>query len=475
MLRKLGRQLTILNVVISGAILIAMAALALGVTERMMAAQNEKELRSQMEMALGAIKIGGETSDDLRVRLAMPAKYAFYAGNSETRSRVLVSRVISDADAADVLPSVREKIERGGEAMHFLFMAAPSELPEDPDAGNVLFAANYALEEGDIFDPESSQMATPVTPILTAQTKRAMPMNVTLEQMDSASYRVAVTSMLGEGQQDVVMVMQDRSEELHERNRLRWMFGGCVLFALALIVLSSLFFSAKAVAPVEAVIKKQREFVAAASHELRTPIASVRANAEVLGDAQLGEYAPYLHSILGESEKMTRLVSDLLSLARLDAKEQRPPVLVDAADVATDVLRMMAPLAEQSGLTLQRELHAGVFLGDADRLRQVLVALIDNAVRYTPAGGTVCLRTEQQEQRTRFLVEDSGPGIPDEHKQRAFERFYRTDGARSRDQGGSGLGLSIAKELVESMGGKITLGDRPGGGCLFLIEFPRAG
>jgi signal transduction histidine kinase len=213
--------------------------------------------------------------------------------------------------------------------------------------------------------------------------------------------------------------------------------------------------------------------VAAASHELRTPVAALRANAEVLQDAPLGDFKPFLGSILDESERMSRLVADLMHLARADAGElpvsQSP---TDAAEAADDAVRLIAPLVQKSNLNLRKEISPAWITGDPDRLRQILIILLDNAVRYTPQGGEINVSVAKTGHHVNISVSDTGIGIDDEHKEHIFDRFYRIDSARSRAYGGSGLGLSIAKQLVEKMHGSIQVTDRSGGGSVFTITFP---
>ena len=143
-------------------------------------------------------------------------------------------------------------------------------------------------------------------------------LNNLLAESGGKSYRVAAT-VVGGGKDGMMLVLQDRAEELAARSRLRWLFFGCAMGGLILVGAASLFLSRRAVRPVEASIERQRAFVAAASHELRTPVAALRANAEVLKDADLGEFAPFLESIEQESLRMDLLVSDLTDLARADA------------------------------------------------------------------------------------------------------------------------------------------------------------
>jgi two-component system phosphate regulon sensor histidine kinase PhoR len=171
---------------------------------------------------------------------------------------------------------------------------------------------------------------------------------------------------------------------------------------------------------------------------------------------------------------MGGLVEDLLELSRLESGE-RPPVRepVDAAEVADDVAASFAELAGRKHLTLEvRHNQAPVVTSDGDRLRRIVENLVENAVKYTPAGGSVRIETSRRERAALVTVSDDGPGIPPEHLPRIFERFYRVDKARSRDLGGTGLGLSIVKHLAESIGATVGVSSDVGRGTRFTVLLP---
>jgi heavy metal sensor kinase len=219
-----------------------------------------------------------------------------------------------------------------------------------------------------------------------------------------------------------------------------------------------------------------RRFTADASHELRTPLAAIRTEAEVAlgGSAVTPEQERLLGSILEECERLTRLTDQLLALAREDAGAARPPrQRVDLSALVSAVADNLRPLAEARGLTLHVKAAAGVTVaGDAARLRQVFYNLLDNALKYTPAGGTVELHVEAGARAAVVTVHDTGIGIPAEHLPHVFERFYRVDRARSRAEGGTGLGLSIARSIVVAHGGEIELTSPPGAGTTCRVMLP---
>jgi two-component system, OmpR family, sensor kinase len=218
----------------------------------------------------------------------------------------------------------------------------------------------------------------------------------------------------------------------------------------------------------------QRQFLADASHELRSPLTAIRANVETLrrgGELQGTEQDETLRVVEREVDRMGRLVDDLLSLARADAGQE--PVLqrlsLDA--LLLEVYHQQRPLAGRVRLVLG-EFEPVEIDGDPDRLKQLLLNLVDNAFRHTPEGGTVTLDLIHREREAVIRVRDTGAGISPEHLPHIFERFYRIDSARSREMGGTGLGLAISREIVEAHGGRIAVESAPNEGTTFTVALP---
>jgi len=224
---------------------------------------------------------------------------------------------------------------------------------------------------------------------------------------------------------------------------------------------------------------QQRRFLDDASHELRTPLTTIRASASaLLRGGSLTPQPPLpaagegeLRAIARESERMGRLVTDLLALARADAGQllARRPMMLDA--LLVDVYQQARHQAPDVRLTIG-DLEQVEILGDPDRLKQLLFNLVDNACRYTPAGGTVTLALSEQDGTASLSVRDTGPGIPSDELPRIFERFYRADHARSREVGGTGLGLAISQVIAEAHGGWIAVDSRVGEGSTFTVYLP---
>jgi heavy metal sensor kinase len=234
-------------------------------------------------------------------------------------------------------------------------------------------------------------------------------------------------------------------------------------------------------ARLEETFKTQRRFIADVSHELRTPLTTLRGNVELLSrgagrDAEA--HAQMLAAVQGEVDRMSRLVADLLLLAQADAGVPLESQPVELDTLLLDVYRQARTLDGRLDVRLGHEDQAMV-QGDPDRLRQLLLNLVDNAVKYTPAGGRVTLSLQRDPGWVRVSVADTGIGIAPEHLRPGpsgvpliFERFYRADKARSRSLGGTGLGLSIAYWIAEAHGGRIEVDTEAGRGSTFTVWLP---
>ncbi len=225
--------------------------------------------------------------------------------------------------------------------------------------------------------------------------------------------------------------------------------------------------------------EQRREFVANVSHELRTPITNVRSYAETLADADGSlpreTEQRFLNVILGESDRMTKIVQDLLALSRFDAGEMRFNMSpFDAARSAANVYEAMRLEVEKHELELHIALPAQpvMIYGDRDRIEQVMINIMTNAMRYTPAGGSVTMELVTGGDTAEIRVRDTGIGIPKEDIPHIFDRFYRVDKARSRAMGGTGLGLSIAYEIVKRHNGEIRIESELGKGTQVSICLP---
>jgi two-component system, OmpR family, sensor kinase len=227
-------------------------------------------------------------------------------------------------------------------------------------------------------------------------------------------------------------------------------------------------------ARLQAAFQTQRRFVADASHELRTPLTSIRGNLGLLQlDPPIAESdrLAVLADLVSESERLSRLVGDLLTLARSDAGRSLRQDPVPLAPLVTDLVRRLAVPFPDRSIDVATQDDA-VVTGDEDAITQLLLILLDNALKFTPLPGTVTVTVTMQDQRIALAVKDTGPGIDPETLPHVFERFYQGDAMRSSV--GTGLGLAIASALVQGMRGSIAVESRVGEGSTFTVMLPRA-
>ena len=254
---------------------------------------------------------------------------------------------------------------------------------------------------------------------------------------------------------------------------------GLIGFVVALFV--GYYVSGRALRPIKKSWISQQRFVADASHELRTPLAIIQANLDLAlshGDNADVEVLEWVSNAKAEARRLTRLTADLLTLARSDGHETVLELTeVDLPNLITEVVDLFTPLADDKKIQLRYEQDAKTGVqndpvkADQARLRQLLIILIDNALKYTLEGGQITITLYAQRHHTALRVKDTGIGMDREEMTHAFDRFYRADQARKRESGGTGLGLSIAKWIVEMHGGKISVQSAKGEGSIFIIVF----
>jgi signal transduction histidine kinase len=243
-----------------------------------------------------------------------------------------------------------------------------------------------------------------------------------------------------------------------------------------LLSASSWWLAGRSLRPVQQSWERQQTFVANASHELRTPLTLMRASAEVALRGlphQDADRRELLGDVLHETDHMSKLVEELLLLSRLDAGRlnvDRQPIAVP--DLLADVQRQIGRLADERGVRLCAGALSGVVLADPTHLRQVLLIVLDNALRHTPKGGQVQIESQARGRQIAIVVGDTGAGIAPAHLPHVFERFYRADSARGSN--GSGLGLSIAKGLIEAQHGQIMIASEQGKGTQVTIMLPHS-
>ena len=299
------------------------------------------------------------------------------------------------------------------------------------------------------------------------------------ESSEGDSLRVYVVRLdAPRGERFLMQVGRSTETEREALRQLLLVLAGGLGGGLLLAAAGGYLLSGRALRPIRAAMDSQRAFIGDASHELRTPLSVIRANAELLKrhlSEPVSANSEAVDDIISESDRLGRLVSQMLTLAQADAGQAALPLSEVALDeLADEVARSMRLLAARRGVSLETDVHGPVRLrGDGDLLRELMVILTDNAIKYTDAGGEVRLEVRSASSgKATVRVSDTGSGIPADALTHIFDRFYRVDKARSREAGGAGLGLAIARWIAEAHGGSIRVESVPGVGTAFTVELP---
>ncbi|WP_270166800.1 sensor histidine kinase [Paenibacillus sp. SYP-B4298] len=256
---------------------------------------------------------------------------------------------------------------------------------------------------------------------------------------------------------------------------LIYTFAVVGLVMLVLLFFTSRYFANRSIRPVQEAFEKQKQFIADASHELKTPLTIIHTNADVLlanKEDTIAQQAKWLHYIKSETSRMTKLTNDLLYLTEMDDSRTR---MVHAKfnlseAVENSILTMEAVIFEKQ-IRLDYNIEANLMVnGSSEQIKQVIMILLDNAVKYTVPKGTVEVMLKKQHHETVLAIRNTGEGIAPEHLTRIFDRFYRADSSRARKQGGHGLGLAIAKSIVDQHKGKLYAASTVGESTTFYMH-----
>lgn len=291
-----------------------------------------------------------------------------------------------------------------------------------------------------------------------------------------ANTNLALSGLGGWSVKEVIVVSMVDSEE-HLLQRLFVIIVAGLVMGMAIIVWASYFLAQRALVPIRAAWDKQQQFVADASHELRTPLAVIKTNAELMlrhPQYTIEQESRRISNVLRESTRMNRLVNSLLTLARADANQAELQIApVNLRDIVQNIVEQFRPLAEMKAIALTLETDNNLeMMADKERIHQLLIILLDNAIKYTQEQGSITLVCHRVAHGIQLEVRDTGIGIAAKDLPRIFDRFYRGDKVRSREEGGIGLGLAIAQWIVEKHGGKIRAESNIGAGTSFIISFP---
>ncbi len=273
------------------------------------------------------------------------------------------------------------------------------------------------------------------------------------------------------------------ADQSFELNNIKSMLLNCLLIffiAVILFLLLSLYLSRLALKPVEAAWQQQNQFIADASHELKTPLTVILANLDILsshGECTIYDQKKWLDNTKEEASRMKQLVENLLFLARSDAGTmnvvKNVMIPMDFSDLVLNGVLLFESIAFENKVTLENHIESGIILTGCDsQLKQVVTILLDNACKYAGKNGTVSVELKRTAHSSVLTVCNSGELIPPEEQKLIFERFYRTDKSRMRKEGGYGLGLSIAKTILEQHNGKITVSSSQPTGTTFTVSLP---
>jgi signal transduction histidine kinase len=357
----------------------------------------------------------------------------------------------------------------------------PFRRPRRSAIGDVYFTiANQRLHVLPGADPDApTTLPDPATARLVLGGRAASPWST--QQVDSTGpyliYTLPIQLVQPDGSAAPGVLQASISEHQYRHSLqalLAVLLGVSALGLLAAAAISGVL-ARRALGPIQLALRRQRDFVADAAHELRTPLAIQRTAMELGLAADAGtEQQGTIEQALSQNVHLTRLVDNLSLLARADSGAmtlERAPV--DLARMASETAGGVAILAEERGVRLCVEAPEETrVLGDAGRLRQVLLILLDNALKCTPDGGGITVRVARQGGQARLEVRDTGPGIAPADLPHLFERFYRAD--KARRSGGTGLGLAIGRWIAEAHGGHIMAANTPEGGALFTVTLPQA-
>lgn len=249
------------------------------------------------------------------------------------------------------------------------------------------------------------------------------------------------------------------------------------LAMLVLIYFISRFFANRSIRPVREAFEKQKQFIADASHELKTPLAVIQTHADVLlssSEDTIASQAKWLHRIKSETDRMKTLTGDLLYLTEMDDAHNVPVKFsFNMSEAVFSVILTMEAVLFEKNIAFQYDVEPDLHvLGNVEQIKQVVMILLDNGIKYTNPNGEINVNFKKKHHDVVLTVANTGPGIAPEHLEHIFDRFYRADPSRSRKLGGYGLGLAIAKSIVEQHVGRITTKSVPGEWTTFQVQLP---
>lgn len=273
------------------------------------------------------------------------------------------------------------------------------------------------------------------------------------------------------------VVFLDISSQQAILTNLIYTFLAVACIMLIFIFFISRFFANRSIQPIKEAFDKQKQFIADASHELKTPITVIHTNVDVLlsnGDDPIKSQSKWLYYIKSETERMNKLTNDLLYLTQIDYSDIKMiSTDFNVSDAVESIILTMEAVVFENHISLQYDIEPDLLMhGNSEQIKQVVMILLDNAVKYTNTEGRIDISLKKHYNNLVLTVANTGEGIPEEHIHKIFDRFYRTDKSRARKSGGYGLGLAIAKAITEQHGGKISAKSILNKSTTFRVELP---
>ena len=279
---------------------------------------------------------------------------------------------------------------------------------------------------------------------------------------------------IGNGKRIVLMSKSFQQDMLWSLLKI---FIGVGSLSLVLLFFVSIYFTNKAINPLEETFKKQKQFIADASHELRTPLTIIKTNVSLLRENELETIQSqkiWINYIDSQASRMSTLINEMLSLANLDAnKKKEERININLSKMLRDILLVFEVVIFEKGLILEEDIVDDIFInGEKEQIKKLISTLMDNAIKYTNDNGRILVSLKSERNKVKLIVRNNGEGIKKENLEKIFERFYRVDDSRDRGTGGYGLGLSIAKTIVDDHKGKIYAESIINNETSFIVELP---
>lgn len=463
MFKQVALRLTILNATVFSLVVITLLATVFFSAERMILSNADNDLRDQVE-SFGVVP-------DFDLPIGIPsgmvsiAEVPFTENYSVPVDSGLVSSGFGSGTVTMASPTLFD-LDRP-----VTISLQGSAIPIEANRKSFLFITD--TEEHPLISSFASITALPVADAV----GEALQGNTVFNSVsiEGENFRVATGPVRSSvGITGAVQVGQSSEVQDQIISTLRNVMLGAGGLGLVISGIAGYVLASRTLRPVQTAMQRQKAFIADASHELRTPVTIIRSHAEELeqleresSPANPGTQSQLVREIREETEYLTDSISRLLDLAQLDAKGEAASVeMTDVVNVTASALRAVGSVAESKGLSITPMNAAPVVkaLADPEQLRCVLLALLDNAIKYNRSGGEIVASVTAIGSGAEIVISDTGIGIPPEHIDRVTERFHRVDGARGHSTGGVGLGLSIASETIQSFGGTLRLESAPNAG-----------